>query len=355
MARDAFGHLIGNFLSAFTQSKLFSERNATAEEERKARTKLFEIQLKREQEQSAAIEKLRSMTGAQPLQMPNVTENPGELGGFNIGPRTEGPALGPKMSLTQLLTNPDATIALLQSGQFKDIAQLDAAQRAAKFQERLLGQLGGGEGGGGQMGGMELTGFGLDTSGNMMPNFQQPQITTQTIQTPEGPRIVTLNSRTGQTVADLGAPPEANIDANEAGRLQGLFGAQQLVASLRSGFLNQDGTVNREAVLTSFGPGVPFTTGRTLSSQFEDAADAVIRARTGATANEEEIRGIARQFKPNPLDNDQTIKDKLDRFERFSSGALDAVTLPPRLRDLAKKVAPTGLGGDEYDGFSIVR
>lgn len=333
---EGFEALLGNFLSAFSQSRLLRDKTKDQEDERKARTKLFEIQLKQAQDQQQGSDQLRSMMSPQPVSLGvgGVTQRPG-------------------MSLSQLLADPQGALALLQSGQLKDVAALDTAQRGQEMRDRMFGLVDSALGGESSGGGMQLSGFGLDSSGNMMPNFDLPQVTTQTVQTPQGPRIQTLNVRDGSVVADLGAPQETNINTNEAGRIQGLFGAQELVKSLKSGFLKPDGSVNRQAVLTAFGPGLPYSAGRTLSSQFEDAADAIIRARTGATANVEEIQGIARQFKPNPLDNDATIKDKLARFERFSAGALDAVTLPPRLRELAEK-AGAGLGG-EFEGFSIVR
>lgn len=338
-----FGNLVGNFLQAFSQSRTLSQRSAADEEERKARTKLFEIQLRKEQEQQAASDRITAALSPQ--------SQGAEFAG--TGPQ-QAP---PQLSVSQLLADPARSLDLLKSGMFGQLASFSQAQRGQEFQDQLLNMLGG-QGGGqpgqqpsGMFGGMEVTGVGIGPNGQLMPDFGLPPVTTQTVQTPAGARIRSINPRTGATVAELGAPPDKSIDVNEAGRLQGLFGAQELVQSLKSGFLNANGSVNRQAVLSSFGPGVPWTEGRTLSSQFEDAADAIIRARTGATANVEEIQGIARQFKPNPLDSDTTIKDKLARFERFSSGALDAVTLPPRLRALADK-AGAALGN--FEGFEIV-
>lgn len=123
MANAGFGNLVGNFLQAFTQSKMLSQRSAADEEERKARTKLFEIQLKREQERAAAEGKVNDMMSGTPVQMPNITQGPGELEEFNIGPRTQG---NTGMSLLQMLTNPDAVMALSKSGMLPQFAQMDA-------------------------------------------------------------------------------------------------------------------------------------------------------------------------------------------------------------------------------------
>jgi hypothetical protein len=129
MANAGFGNLVGNFLQAFTQSKMLKQRSDEQEEEREARLKLYELQLKHEQERSAAEQRVRSQMGGAPLQMPNITENPGELGGFNIGPRTPGTARGPKPSLLQLLTNPESLMDMAQSGMLPEITQMVAATR----------------------------------------------------------------------------------------------------------------------------------------------------------------------------------------------------------------------------------
>src|SRR5690606_3638757 len=173
------------------------------------------------------------------------------------------------------------SMALLQSGMFGDVSKMAGQQRQQQMMEQVLG--------GGAPQGMELSGFGLSPSGEIMPDFRLPQVTTQTVETPEGPRIRSFNVRTGEMVADLG-PVGQEVTVEEAGRIQGLFGAQQTVSDLKAAYLNPDGSVNRRAVLLSFGPGVPLSEGRKISAQFEDAADAVIRARTGATANKEELQ-----------------------------------------------------------------
>lgn len=128
-SKVGYGNLIGNFLQAFTQSKMGKQRSDEQEEERDARVKLYEIQLKREQARSQAEGRVRDTMGGAPLQTPNITENPGELGGFNIGPRTQSNVRGPKPGLLEMLTNPESLMDMQQSGMLPDITQMVNATR----------------------------------------------------------------------------------------------------------------------------------------------------------------------------------------------------------------------------------
>jgi len=115
---NGFGNLVGNFLQAFTQSKQLSQRSAADEEERKARTKLFEIQLKRAQEQEAAQGKVTGLMSGAPAQSGIADSSGAEI------PGTAGGGSAP-MSLLQMLTNPEAAMALAQSGMLPQFQQMD--------------------------------------------------------------------------------------------------------------------------------------------------------------------------------------------------------------------------------------
>ena len=164
MANAGFGNLVGNFLQAFTQSKLLSQRSAADEEERKARTKLFEIQLKREQERAQAEERVRTGMAGAPIQKTNITENPGELGGFNIGPRTDTGIRGPGMGLSEALANPEMFLDLAQSGMLPGMMAADQFkarnQLASGFES-------------GQMTGPQATGL-MVRSGMQLPQQGSP-------------------------------------------------------------------------------------------------------------------------------------------------------------------------------------
>jgi hypothetical protein len=169
-----------------------------------------------------------------------------------------------------------------------------------------------------------------------MPDFALPQVTTQTIDTPDGPRIQTFNPRTGAKMADLGAGKPDNVTPEQGGRISGLLQAQDIAKQLRGKFLNEDGSVNRTTVLTSFG-NVPMSEGRTARQDFEMALDAVIRARSGSGLNNSEMPAVREQLMPTPLDDDAGVKNKLNRLEQFVNGSLDIISLPPRIKALIDK------------------
>lgn len=334
----SIGEFAGNFLTAFQNAKNQKSLREQDEKEKKARLSLFEIQLEREkaaqaagQQQSEAQKQLFER-----LQTPTQVGPPGNL----VAPPGKPP------SLTELLADPQGAALLLRSGVLKgdDLLKIEAQRRNQSLLERVLGgspelAVGGGIGGGvpgGRQGGLELSGLKIGPDGQIMPDFGLPAITTQTVQTPDGPRIQTFDPRTGRRVADLGAGQEQNISPEQAGRIQGLQQGQALVPAIRETFLNPDGSVNRKNVFTSFAS-IPFSKGRTVNAQLKDAIDGVIRARTGSGMGDGELKSTLEQFQPNPLDSDDTIVDKINRLDRFLSGALDAVTLPPRVRKLLEQ------------------
>jgi hypothetical protein len=141
-SRNGFAALAGNFLQAFTQSQMLKKRSDEQEEEREARTKLFEIELKRAQEQDQAKGQVRSFASGVPMGTPNIRENPGELGGFNIGAPTPSAARGPGMSLLEMLTNPDSLMAVSESGMLPQLAAADQISARGELAQSLPGPAG---------------------------------------------------------------------------------------------------------------------------------------------------------------------------------------------------------------------
>lgn len=339
-------------LQGFAQTKERQRLSKQDEDERKARVKLYEIQLEREKKQQAQMDQTdqarqqlfaQLQPSAAPTTAPNgITDAQGPVG-------TGGPA-APPPSLTQLLADPKNALLLLQSGFLKgdDILKQQQGVDQRAMLERILGP-GAGSGGTGP-GGMQLQGLKVGPSGELMPDFGLPQVTSpQTIQTPNGPRIQTFDPRSGKMVADLGAGKEDTVTPEVAGKISGLQQAQEIATNVMSKFIRPDGQIDRKLVLTSFGR-VPGTEGRKIRDDLSIAIDSVLRARTGSGVNAEEMRQVVDQFLPHPFDSDAEIANKGQRLQQFIGGALDVVTLPPGVQ---KRVQAAPGAGGSNSGWSI--
>jgi len=347
-------HFGAGFLQAYTQGQQLRDQQDQNKKEMDAKLKLYEIQLQREQQQNAALanqqgaqKQLSDLLQGQPS-MPNGLVAPG-LPGVSAQAR-------PPMSLTDLLADPRTALTVLQSGFLKgeDVLKNDQQTKNRALLSTLMG--GGQPGqaapaaGPGGASRMELTGVKVGPDGQIMPDFGLPQITTQTIDTPAGPRIRTFNPRTGQTVADLGAGKPDQVTPDTAGRISGLIQAQQIGNDVKTKFLNPDGSVNRGTVLTSF-VRAPGTEGRKVRDDLAIAIDSVLRARTGAGVNKEEMQQVLDQFLPHPLDSDAEIANKFNRLDQFIGGSLNAVTLPPSIQ---QRVKSQGAGGGRVVDFNAL-
>ena len=101
--------------------------------------------------------------------------------------------------------------------------------------------------------------------------------------------------------------------------------------------------------------GLPFSEGRQFSSLSKTAADAIIRARTGAAMTVDEWQSIQDELIPGALDSEKAIQSKLDRMTRFLSGQWEGMSLPQRLRKFAgetTKPKQPVLTGDPYQNMS---
>lgn len=323
----SLGQFGAGFLKAFVQAKQQKAITEQDKKEKDARLKLFEVQLEREkaaqQQQQIQSDQLKQQLGARQQLFDR-------LGGLEAMPGTGVKIADPTAktpSLTELLADPESAMQLLQSGLVGSKDVLENAQ-----QQKMNGLLQKVMGGGSQPAGMELSGLKVGPSGQMMPDFSLPQITSpQTIQTPGGPRLQTFNPRTGSMVADLGIPKPDNVAPEVAGRISGLVQAQQIAGQIRGQFIKPDGSVDKQLVMTSFA-NLPKSKGREIRNDIGIAVDAVLRARTGAGVNVTEMKQVVDQFLPSPLDSDEQIASKLDRLDQFVSGTLDIATLPPAIR-----------------------
>jgi hypothetical protein len=108
----------------------------------------------------------------------------------------------------------------------------------------------------------------------------------------------------------------------EAGKVSMITNALTNVADVRKAITNKDGSVNRDLVFETF-TNLPFSQGRELNSMIEDAIAAKLRAETGAAANADEVKSIARRFGISSFDKDSVILGKLNRLERFLQNTMD--------------------------------
>jgi hypothetical protein len=116
-----------------------------------------------------------------------------------------------------------------------------------------------------------------------------------------------------------------------------------------SKFITPEGKIDRKLVLTSFGR-VPGTEGRKMRDDLSIAIDSVLRARTGAGVNKEEMKQVVDQFLPHPFDSDEEIINKGQRLTQFIGGALDTVTLPPSVQKRLQATSGKALTYDPATG-----
>lgn len=100
------GHFAGSFLQAFTQARTAGAQKKLDEDEKKARLKLYEIQLERATKQDTAqTELLDLMKGGSPEPVQPPQDGIGPVRGAQQ-----------PMSLTELLADPKTAMLMLQSG-----------------------------------------------------------------------------------------------------------------------------------------------------------------------------------------------------------------------------------------------
>ena len=325
-----FTNLVGGFLQGFAQARAARQRQDTIDEFKRLQTKKFKADLDAKESQLKFANQFASYL------------TPGNA------PVAEGPPQAPQpaMTVSQALADPQGQIAALRSGLFtpKDIGLAEERQRMQAFRESLNKPSGGGELG---YTPESLQVFAQTNDPKDLKAIEPKQVT---VDTPEGPRIKSVNPYTGDEIADLGPAKAEKLTPEQAGRITGLEVGREKMAGFIKGLVNPDGSINRRNVATMstdlpfMGRGIPFTTGRKLRSEFSTIADSIIRARTGAGMNEKEAEEFIQENLPSAFDNDDTVKSKIERLQAFLNGALDAVTLPPRLRKLyeAKRAKKAG-------------
>jgi hypothetical protein len=347
-------NFLSGLLQGFAQTQERQRLAKQDEDEKKARVKLYELQLDREkreqakaQQQETALSQLfAKLQGTMPA--PITAQGPP-----NGIPGAQGPVAPPggaarPMSLSELLADPQTAMLMLRTGLVKgdDLLKREDSAANRAMMQKLVGGAGG-------PAGMEMQGLKVGPSGELMPDFGLPQVTSpQTVMGPNGPELATFNPRSGVRTATLGVPKPDNVAPEVAGRISGLVQGKEIAGQVRAAYIRPDGSIDNALVMSAFG-NVPRTKGRQVRNDILIAVDSVLRARTGAGVNVKEQNDVVTQFMPSPLDSDEGKLAKLDRLDQFIDGTLDIATLPPALRKRLEDAPRAGGGGKVIDFNSL--
>lgn len=140
------------------------------------------------------------------------------------------------------------------------------------------------------------------------------------------------------------APQKGATNATEAVKDSTLLGAIQDAYEFSSNVLNPDGTV-KEGIwkdLLNMQYQTPMTKGRGLQGLARTGLDVIARAKTGAAIRPDEWSFYESIYVPKALDSDQTKLEKITRFQRDLTGALQLLDPTGTVRQRA--VQPKNLG-----------
>lgn len=118
--------------------------------------------------------------------------------------------------------------------------------------------------------------------------------------------------------------PGDTMNVGDAAKAQMLQQGIRDVDAFESMLIKPGGAIDRELLVTMTGK-LPGSTGRMAYSKVYNAIEARLRAESGAAVPDTEVKRMADRFVPSPLDNDATIRDKVQRLREFLAGALDKV------------------------------
>lgn len=162
-----------------------------------------------------------------------------------------------------------------------------------------------------QIGGNSPGGFNIP-SGYRMKDTNRPWIGLEPI--PGGP----ADDMSPGDAAKVSLIEQGRTDAREAAGI----------------ILGKDGKVDRMA-LAQMETRAPFTKGRTLYSMIYNSVEGKLRAESGAAVPEAEVTRIAQRFVPSLMDDDETIKSKLQRLDEYLGATMDKVDPTARFENRA--------------------
>lgn len=185
---------------------------------------------------------------------------------------------------------------------------------------------------------MKVPKYGKGGGEGQLMGYDPPKLQTTEVSTPEGVFAQPTNTVTGQPVGQPIKKGKAKGESAESSAKIALaMNGAQHVKTIKSMFVNKDGSVNRQLVFTANSPGGGIGQGRLAYATFIDALDARARAATGAAMPESEIKTYKGIYWPSPLDDDKTIKDKLNRLGKFMDDYLEVLDPNSSIRGRVSK------------------
>ncbi len=125
--------------------------------------------------------------------------------------------------------------------------------------------------------------------------------------------------------------PGSGVDTatpEKAAKQQMMRTAKEAVPIVKELLFNKDGSINRKNIFTMDVPlvpgdkGIPWTDGKKLRTAMEFGIQAITRGETGAAMPPSEVDNTRERFQPSIWDNDETIKLKLEMYEKFINGSI---------------------------------
>lgn len=116
------------------------------------------------------------------------------------------------------------------------------------------------------------------------------------------------------------APPKVTM--KESSDIASVRDSAIIAKKVHDKLITDDGSIDRALIASMYGK-LPYTEGRQLAQELEQAVFNYIFIKSGQTVTEQERDRWLSIFMPSPFDDKDTVKSKLMRLDRFFSGATD--------------------------------
>ncbi len=134
-----------------------------------------------------------------------------------------------------------------------------------------------------------------------------------------------VNPYTQQPLSGANVKTEKKpMPADSAGKMGMLKSGLDAIRQVNS-MLMPNGNADSQTykVLAQMEANLPWTTGRQVGSLMDDALEGKIRIESGAAVPDQEIKRMAKRFKPSVADQPELIKQKLSRMEQYLTGTIE--------------------------------
>jgi hypothetical protein len=187
-------NFLSGFLQGFAQMQDRNKARKQDEDEKKARVKLYELQLDREkreqakaqQQETALSELFARLQGTMPA--PIAAQGPPNGVPGAQGPVAPAGGTAAPMSLSALLADPQTAMLMLRTGLVKgdDLLKREDSAANRAMMQKLVGGAG--------PAGMEMQGLKVGPSGELMPDFARPEIW-QEVPSPDGMSMMQIDKQ----------------------------------------------------------------------------------------------------------------------------------------------------------------